>query len=453
MKNIRVANTTVSDVLGVQEPAADARYRRSDFCVLASVDGVAVAHHTLTGRIDELSDAEAAILQESCTFATEETKALIENWYLVPQEHDEVQLADEVLGFVRMFEKNKGFKRYTIMSTMDCNARCFYCYELGRPRIPMSMETADAVVAYIQKTRKDGEIRLAWFGGEPLYNAPAIDRITQGLQESGVPFFSTMISNGYLFDDALADKAVAAWKLKRVQITLDGTEAVYNKAKAYVDSAGKNPFRIVTDNIERLLKRGVFVTVRLNMGEHNKEDLFTLADFLAARYQGYKNLSVYVQMLFETEKDKKMPDLRLSLAKDLLDLEDKLQQLGIAAPRLLRSGISTNQCMADSPASITVMPTGKIGKCEHFSEDEFIGDVYTGITDLAKVAEFRERGNSKELCAGCSAYPVCIKLKKCPEIASTVCNAPSRLIEEVHIKRSLEHTYRRIKEQEKKKAE
>ena len=39
---------------------------------------------------------------------------------------------------------------YTIFTTTDCNARCFYCFELGRSRIPMSEETAHKTARYIR---------------------------------------------------------------------------------------------------------------------------------------------------------------------------------------------------------------------------------------------------------------------------------------------------------------
>ena len=44
----------------------------------------------------------------------------------------------------------KNITGYTIFPTTDCNARCFYCFELDRSRIPMSVETARKVVRYIK---------------------------------------------------------------------------------------------------------------------------------------------------------------------------------------------------------------------------------------------------------------------------------------------------------------
>lgn len=71
-------------------------------------------------------------------------------------------------------------------------------------------------------------MRLAWFGGEPLYNAQVIDLICNDLVERGIGYESSMISNGFLFDEKLIKRAAELWRLRQIQITLDGTEGVYN---------------------------------------------------------------------------------------------------------------------------------------------------------------------------------------------------------------------------------
>lgn len=449
MNVLQQINGTVFAALDKQAISEDALYRKNTLCVITEVDGVPVAYNALTCEMAELTPVEAEMLHSDTVAVSAEAQALIEKWYLVPVDHDDIQLYEEVLSFVKLFQKQKRLSRYTILTTMDCNARCFYCYELGRQRNPMSLETAEKVADFIQKTCANEPIRLAWFGGEPLYNLSAIDCITSRLSAAGVPFRSSMISNGYLFDDAVVEKAVSAWKLYKVQITLDGTADVYDKVKAYIYKEEKRPFAVVTDNIERLLKKGVAVAVRMNLGEHNKADLYALVDYLAERYKAYRNFFVYAQMLFETEKD--FPESRLSLAKDLLDLEAYCEQRGLAVYRKVPEALLTNKCMADAHNAVTVTPAGKLGKCEHFSESELIGDLCAGITDTKTVESFCERANSKELCAGCSAYSVCIRLKKCPEIALSACNAANRLVEETRLRRNVEHTYRTLKE--KKKAE
>lgn len=69
----------------------------------------------------------------------------------------EVRKLAKLLG-----DRKKKTKSYTILTTTDCNARCFYCYELGRSRIPMSEQTAHEIADYISAPK----VNIHWFGGE-----------------------------------------------------------------------------------------------------------------------------------------------------------------------------------------------------------------------------------------------------------------------------------------------
>ena len=92
----------------------------------------------------------------------------------------------------------------------------------------MDRETADRVISYIKEHCGGQQVKLSWFGGEPLVNHKVIDQICNGLRNDGIPYESRMISNAYLFDDTIVAKAADLWNLKNIQITLDGTEVVYN---------------------------------------------------------------------------------------------------------------------------------------------------------------------------------------------------------------------------------
>ena len=109
-----------------------------------------------------------------------------------------------------------------------------------------------------------------------------------------------MISNGYLMDAKLAKKAFNEWHLSNIQITLDGTEEVYNKTKRYIYKDDPNPFKTVINNIHELLKNNILVSIRLNCGTHNIEDLKNLILYLREEFKDVnKGLSVYVHELFD----------------------------------------------------------------------------------------------------------------------------------------------------------
>ena len=347
---------------------------------------------------------------------------LIQHWFAIPESINEKEVADFIKLVLATNQKNQDeITEYTIFTTTNCNARCFYCFELGGFRIPMSCETAEKLVGYIKNHCGGKPVRLRWFGGEPLFNAQAIDIISNGLRKEGIEYRSKMVSNGYLFDDAYVQKAVELWNLKHVQITLDGTEKIYNKIKAYI-YRDTNPYEIVLNNIGRLLNAGINVSIRLNMDLHNADDLLTLSQELAERFSGQSGLSVYAHHLFDASKP--MAELhsneewekREAAMRRLTDCLAKNQLQG-------KNGISKNikvsHCMADSGKSVTILPDGSIGLCEHFTESEFIGHIDKEGFNAEMVDSWKEQMPEIPECRGCFYFLDCIKLKKCT--TSSVC--------------------------------
>ena len=235
------------------------------------------------------------------------------------------------------------------------------------------------------------------------------------LKEAGVNYSSTMISNGYLFDDENVRKAACDWNLKKVQITLDGTEEVYNRAKAYIYKEG-SPYRRVMENIGRLLRADIRVAVRLNLDLYNAEDLLKLADELSRRFGGQEKFSVYGFPLFEEG----MPESRIEKRRKEVyglqkKLDERLRQNGILAEGTLSGKLPVNQCMADSGRSVTILPDGRVGLCEHFTDREIIGDVWHEERDLELIRKWKVRRAPIEVCRTCVLYPECYKIERCPD--------------------------------------
>lgn len=387
-----------------QEPST----RWLQYCAEMPVDDGVLVFNLLTRELLLLTDEEYASFTE--------LDYLREHWFAVPEETKDKELADFVKWLLATRQpKPKDITGYTIFTTTDCNARCFYCFELGRSRIPMSCETAEKVVQYIKKHCGGKKVSLSWFGGEPLFNAEVIDIISKGLRNEGIEFHSRMVSNGYLFDDALVQKAVKLWNLKHVQISLDGTETVYNKTKAFI-YRDTNPYKIVLNNIGRLLQADIQVSIRLNMDLYNAEDLLALSQELAERFSGCKGFSVYAHHLFDASKP--MAELhkgeeweKREAAMDRLT--DCFAKYGLQKKSGITKNIKLNHCMADSGKSVTILPDGSIGLCEHHTEDEFIGHIGKEGVDAEKVASWKEQMPEIPECAGCFYYLDCIKLKKC----------------------------------------
>ncbi len=438
MNIISSANETVLTILGKPKAAASG-YRLLHFCAESKVDEGVLLFNLLTRELILLSEEEYSNLTE--------LDYLKAHWFVVPQETKDKEYADLVKWVLKtQKKKSDAITSYTIFTTTDCNARCFYCFELGRSRIPMSKETALKVVQYIKNHCGGQKVKLAWFGGEPLFNMEVIDIICDGLRQEGIEYRSTMISNGYLFDDTAVQKAVESWNLERVQITLDGTEAVYNKAKAYIYKEG-NPYQIVLDNIGRLLDASITIQIRLNMDLYNYKDLLLLIDELAKQFRGKKGLYVYAHHL--AQGDKPMAEIHnedgwKKRGEAMRCLNDKIIQNGMAEQHGIEKTLKLNRCMADNDNTIVIAPNGDLGRCRHFSDSEFVGHIdYEGF-DQTLVSAWKEPVPEIPECSNCFYYPSCLELKKC--VNNTICFPQSRQSKLQRVKREMLFEYQQWKD-------
>lgn len=383
----------------VKQPKQNLKYRLSNFIVKREIDNGILLFNNATGYL-LFFDSEKD-LKDNFDF-------LVEHWFYLPV--DSFNECDW-LEFLRNKRiealSNQGFNSFVIMTTLDCNARCFYCYEKRTPHIVMNEKIAHAVCEYILR-HSTNNVKLTWFGGEPLLNTAIIDLICQKLKNHAISFISCIITNGLSFTKEIIGKAVTLWNLKRVQITLDGTEPVYLKTKSFINSQG-NEFSIVLDNIEDLLKSKVNVIIRLNQDTGNTSDLMDLLSILQIRFGNNPYLKIYNHLLFNFEGD---------YTQDQIDcyykLKNELSTVGYLNRNKPQLGMLVHQCMADSGNSIVITPNGITGKCEHFTNEKMVGSIFTEDLDKEVLKNWAERYERQEECNSCVLYPSCIRIKMCP---------------------------------------
>ena len=427
----------MSKVAGEQRYVPDKSYRPSHFVLAADCGEGLLLYNTLTGELLLLDRKEAGQWPNSGEY-------LVKHWFLVPQDFDELRHCEQIRTVLRLTQPvKKNISRYVIFTTTDCNARCFYCFEKGQRRFSMTEQTARDTARYILNHAGENIIAIRWFGGEPLYNVGVIDSISQILRDAGASFESTMVSNAYLFDAEMVEKARTLWHLRNVIVTLDGTEEVYNRTKAFI-YRGDSAFRRVLGNIDRLLDAGISVTVNLNMDARNAQDLFDLADQLGQRYAGKTMLRARAALLIEYESKISHFETPQQALETLQALNERLASYGIREKRRLSSHLKINSCMADDPGSATILPDGRIGRCEHFGDSEEVGSIYEETWDKQKTAAWTELHPAGEACRTCAAYPQCLRLKKCNGF-SGICSELNRIQRILELKDKMLNTYEKWK--------
>ena len=404
MQVIIPTTSLVEQIVGRQKRTDGQSYRLMTYVVQQPVDDGVLLYNTLTCSLVLLTPDEAADITMQ--------QELIGRWFLVPQAHDDQKLCRQIRQMVALLKPAaKAITGYTILTTTGCNARCFYCFEKGTKPVTMTAETADKVARYIVTHRDDEKVQIRWFGGEPLVNVKVIDQICTELREQDVPFHSTMVSNGYLFDADMVQRARDLWQLQQVQITLDGTELTYNRVKAYVHQ-GVNAFERVLQNIAMLTAAGIRVSIRLNVDKHNIGEMAELVLLLHQRFGTNEHLSIYSHELFV----KRTPEDDAEIFAQQTQLAQQIAACGYKShKRGLLKNIKLVQCMADGDGIVVIAPDGNLGKCEHYIDSNFIGHIDSEEHDKAILRKFKERLADIDACATCFCYPQCIRLVMCAD--------------------------------------
>lgn len=381
--------------------------RLSSFCIEEPTSDGVLLTHTATGELLFLKKEEYNELSSGNVLTSDLAKILANHRFLVEAELDEYAMVDKDRhAALEAPNEISAITSYTILPTSRCNARCFYCYEKGIPQRNMSPQIAQDTADFIARNCGGQKVHISWFGGEPMVAYPIISLICSRLKCIGVIFSSSMISNGLLLTEERVQSAKQCWNLENVQITVDGTESVYNETKHYKGHPA-NPFETVLTNIGSLLKNNVSVSIRINLGHHNYNDVSNLIDYLDQYFADKNLLSVYVHEIDNVYD----PCVHDDLIEKAFDLNQRLIRLNLHRPKKLPS-LRLHSCMADSGDALLINPDGQLGKCEHYAFEKLIGSIYSAEKDVSLISKWKEKATF-ELCDRCPLYACCYQLRWC----------------------------------------
>lgn len=412
-------NEAILGILGKPYRFKDKKYRLNKFCLIENIINGKVIFNHLTFSMVFLTNNEYKEMFD-VTKNDDYIQFLYNAYFFVEEDFDEKAFVQDFRKKHRSpiddFTLSKVYD-YTILTTTACNARCFYCYEKGIKSKIMTVETAEKVAQYIiDHAPENYNIELRWFGGEPLFNAKVINVICTRLRDAGRMYHSHFTTNGYLFDKDLIKKAIDLWHISNCQITIDGTEEVYNKAKNYIYKNDKSPYKRVINNIAELLNNNINVVVRMNVDLYNVENLKDLVSELYQRFGNHPSLSPYLYPIFENEfYQRKEGELSLLFEK-IKEVEDVMDECNYIQASGPGNHIRCNHCMVDNGISITVSPDGEFGLCEHFVDSDFWGHIDRPEEKNMEVIEsYRNYMPDLDICEDCPIYPTCVRNCKCEE--------------------------------------
>ncbi len=334
---------------------------------------------------------------------------LIEKGFLIEDAVDEIQ---NVKDLVRKIDhENEEFFQLTINPTMNCNFKCWYCYETHIKASKMSPDTIiniTKLVDSVLEEKKDLKVfHLQWFGGEPLLYfdstvQPLLERIYPKMVARNIQFSSGFTSNGLLINQKMLD-ICKGLGVNHFQITLDGHRERHNQVR-YV-SKERGSYDDIVSNIKLCADNGMTTSVRLNVSQEtlNSNILEILNDFNDLKEESKPYINFSFHEVWQEEKN---------ITQDIQDVVNEFRERNI---NTFYKGVNLdtvrNSCYADKKNHATINYNGDVFKC---TARDFESKSREGVLTEGGKIEWNEkhekRMNSKfknPPCLKCSILPIC----------------------------------------------
>ena len=292
----------------------------------------------------------------------------------------------------------------SIATTMSCNLKCPYCFEEGnKSQEFMSEEISDSIVKYLV-SKRNHNINITWFGGEPLINFKAIERISSSLKSNNIVFSATIITNGTLFTKEMIKK-LNSYSIKSVQITLDGRQSQHDTKRFFAN--GKGTYTKIFENINLLLHlSNINVLIKVNLDKTNVESYYDLQNEIQKSFNEYTESGRLKVTRNYVRNRNEFKGCETCMSEE--DYFDKFYN-----PKHALNYITNivAPCPLRSRSDFAIGPDGSIYKCLELlgSKDKSIGNILTYKIDLRKQARYALSYSpfDDEECCNCEIFPLC----------------------------------------------
>ncbi len=186
--------------------------------------------------------------------------------------------------------KYKDDQLITAVVILGCNMDCTYCFEKWHgskdlnKKLFLTKEFAKKYMSFVNKNilrNKIKNLKVAWFGGEPLLDYSMVIQMSENLislsRKYNISLQNYIVTNGTLLHLIPVDK----FKLFNfIQVTLDGTREIHDKYRIF--PSGKGSFEIIYRNL-RYIPRDFELVLRVNVAEEDIEAYIRLLDLFTFR--------------------------------------------------------------------------------------------------------------------------------------------------------------------------
>lgn len=284
-----------------------------------------------------------------------------------------------------------------IFTTMNCNAKCSYCYENKLHKFNLNYKDySDDLLNFITNNitkRNFKKISIEWFGGEPLLNYKLIRDLSNKLKDKNIKFKSSIVTNGSLLNKNIIDDLINNCNLYNIQISLDAIGNEYNHIKKFNYDAFKDIEKnigYISNNFEN-----VRILIRTNYSL-NIENALNLIEYFGKKK--YRNLKIGCFPVFNDNSNE--DSIFLKEHFNYLIIE-KLFDFGFINIKEILPKNLKYPCVYQSAAYYSILPNGEVYSCDR-SYTNSIGNIKSGILNIEKNVDIPKK------CKECKFYLLCL---------------------------------------------
>jgi len=297
--------------------------------------------------------------------------------------------------------------RLTIMPTLECNFKCWYCYE-DRIAGRMTQETMQSIFKHVKNIIENYSVKnlqLDWFGGEPLICFDDVvfnlsKKIKKFCIDKHITFNNVITTNGALINSDMVKKFKQI-DLRSFQITLDGNEKHHNRVKKVPN--GESMYRKTINNILEIIDQlsDPTIMLRINYTEQNLQSINEIINDIPENYR--KKIEITLQQVWQTEK--------VNDNIDIVPCNEKFSESGFIAPLYKLEG-KFYRCYADLLSQVVINYNGDIFKCtaRDFAHHEPEGKIQKDGSIKWNNVYFKRLSSTtveNEICLSCNFLPAC----------------------------------------------
>jgi uncharacterized protein len=376
---------------------------------------------------------------------------LAEKGYLAEEAEEEKFFRSRYLDFLDNREKDE--IQIFFVTNYSCNFACSYCYQdqYKSPAIELNREIIDAFFVYVQKEFASRKKYITIFGGEPLLGSrkqrELIGYIVTEAASRGLEL--SFVTNGYSLEDYVG--ILSTGKIREVQVTLDGTEAIHNKRRFL--KGGEGTFERIVRGIDACLENRININLRMVADKENINNLPDLAH--SAIEKGWTKSRLFKTQIgrnYELHHCQSAPDKlfdRISLYQTLYELIKRNPHItefykpSYSIARFISEQGELPDPLFDScPACKTEWAfdyTGHIYSCTATvgKNDESLGTFYPVVTHREEIVQLWESRDVTSIgeCRECPVQLACgggcgaVAKNRTGNICSTDCRPVKELLE------------------------